>query len=64
MRVTPPMIATALVKTGTGLLRLLWPALVFVRLFDWRQAALLVGRVAGAAVISIGVAGCNYNRNN
>ena len=59
MRVTPVMIVTALVETGTGLLLLVWPALVFALLLGWRQAApetLLIGRVAGAAVISIGVA--------
>jgi hypothetical protein len=59
MRVTPLMIVTALVETGTGLLLLVWPALVFALLLGWRQAApetLLIGRVAGAAVISIGVA--------
>jgi hypothetical protein len=59
MRVTSLMIVTGLVETATGLLLLLWPALVFVLLLDWRQAApetLLIGRVAGAAVISIGVA--------
>ena len=59
MRVTPLMIVTALVETGTGLLLLVWPALVFVLLLGWRQAlpeTLLIGRVAGAGVISIGVA--------
>ena len=58
MRVTPLMIVTALVETGTGLLLLVWPALVFVLLLGWRQAApetLLIGRVGGAGVISIGV---------
>jgi hypothetical protein len=59
MRVTPLMIVTALVETGTGLLLLVWPALVFALLLGWRQASpetLLIARVAGAAVISIGVA--------
>jgi hypothetical protein len=59
MRVTPLMTVTALVETGTGLLLVAWPALLFTLLFDWRQAApetLLIGRVAGAGVISIGVA--------
>jgi hypothetical protein len=59
MRVTPLMIVTALVETATGLLLLVWPALVFVLLLGWRQAApetLLIGRLAGAAVIGIGVA--------
>jgi hypothetical protein len=59
MRVTPLMIVTALAETGTGLLLLVWPALVFALLLGWLQAApetLLIGRVAGAAVISIGVA--------
>jgi hypothetical protein len=59
MRVTPLLIVTAFVETGTGLLLLVWPALVFALLLGWRQAAsdtLLIGRVAGAAVLSIGVA--------
>jgi hypothetical protein len=59
MRVTPLMIVTAFVETATGLLLLAWPALVFVLLLGWRQAApetLLIGRVAGAAVVSIGMA--------
>jgi len=59
MRVTPLMIVTALVETATGLLLLLWPALVFALLFGWRQVApdmVLIGRLAGAGVISIGVA--------
>src|SRR5262245_56096159 len=53
------MIVTVLVETATGLLLLAWPALVFVLLLGWRQAApetLLIGRVAGAAVISFGMA--------
>jgi hypothetical protein len=60
MRVTPLMTLTALVETGTGLLLLIWPAVVFALLFGWRQAAsetLLIGRVAGAGVISVGL-GC------
>ena len=59
MRPTALMTVTALVETGTGLLLLVWPALVLALLFGWRQVApetLLIGRVAGAAVISIGVA--------
>ena len=59
MRVTPLMIVTAVMETGTGLLLVAWPALLFTLLFGWRQVApetLLIGRVAGAAVISIGVA--------
>ncbi len=59
MRVTPLMTVTALVETGTGLLLLVWPALVFTLLFGWRHVlpeTLLIGRVAGAGVISIGVA--------
>ena len=59
MRSTALMTVTALVETGTGLLLLIWPALVFALLFGWRQVApetLLIGRVAGAGVISIGVA--------
>jgi hypothetical protein len=38
MRVPPLMIVTAIVETGTGLLLLLWPALVFVLHLGWRQA--------------------------
>ena len=59
MRSTALMTVTALVETATGLLLLLWPALIFALLFGWRQPApetLLIGRVAGAGVISIGVA--------
>jgi hypothetical protein len=59
MRVTSLMTVTALVETGTGLLLVAWPALLFTLLFGWRQAppeTLLIGRVAGAGVISIGVA--------
>ena len=59
MRPTALMTVTALVETGTGLLLLAGPTLVFALLFGWRQVApetLLIGRVAGAAVISIGVA--------
>ena len=51
MRVTPLMIVTALVETATGLLLLVWPALVFALLFGWRQVApdmVLIGRLAGA----------------
>jgi hypothetical protein len=53
------MTLTALVETGTGLSLLLWPALVFDLLLGWSQAApetILVGRLAGAGVTSIGVA--------
>jgi hypothetical protein len=49
---------TALLEVGTGLLLLAWPALVLALLFGWRQGApetLVLGRVAGAAVLSIGV---------
>ena len=59
MRLTPLLIVTALVEAGTGLLLLLWPALVFALLFGWRQAApetLLIGRVASAGLLGIGVA--------
>jgi len=59
MRLTPLMTVTALVETGTGLLLLVWPTLVLALLFGWHQIApetVLIGRVAGAAVISIGVA--------
>jgi hypothetical protein len=59
MRSTALMTVTAFVETATGLLLLIWPALIFALLFGWRQVApdtLLIGRVAGAGVISIGVA--------
>jgi hypothetical protein len=59
MRSTALMTVTAFVETGTGLLLLIWPALVFALLLGWRQAGpetLLIGRLAGAGVISIGVA--------
>jgi hypothetical protein len=59
MRLTLLMTLTALVETGTGLLLLVWPALVFALLFGWSQSApemLLIGRLAGAGVISLGVA--------
>jgi hypothetical protein len=56
---TPLLIVTALAEAGTGLLLLVWPALVLALLFGWRPAApetLVMARVAGAAVLSIGVA--------
>jgi hypothetical protein len=59
MRLTLLMKLTALVETATGLLLLVWPALVFGLLFGWRQVGpetLLIGRLGGAGVISIGVA--------
>jgi hypothetical protein len=58
-RSTALMTVTAFVETATGLLLLIWPALLFALLFGWRQVtpeALLIGRLAGAGVISIGVA--------
>ena len=66
MRSTALMTVTALVETATGLLLLIWPALLFALLFGWRQVApetLLVGRVAGAGVIGIGVASWPARRN-
>jgi len=66
MRSTALMTVTAFVETGTGLLLLIWPALLFALLFDWRQVApetLLIGRVAGAGVISIGVASWPASRD-
>ena len=59
MRSTSLMTLTALVETATGLLLLVWPALVFALLFGWHQAApeiLLTGRLGGAGVISLGIA--------
>jgi hypothetical protein len=53
------LIVTALVEAGTGLLLLVWPALVLALLFGWRPAApeaLVVARVSGAGVLSIAVA--------
>jgi len=67
MRSTTLMIVTAFVETGTGLLLLIWPALVFLLLLGLRQAApetLLIGRVAAAGAISIGVASWLARRDN
>jgi hypothetical protein len=50
---------TALVEGPTGLLLLVWPALVFALLFGWHVPApetLVMGRIAGAGVLSIGIA--------
>jgi hypothetical protein len=53
------LIVTALLEVGTGLLLLAVPALPLALLLDVREgtpAALLVARVAGAALLAIGVA--------
>jgi hypothetical protein len=53
------LIVTALVEAGTGLALLVLPAVPISRLLGLSQAApeaLLIGRVAGAALLSIGVA--------
>ena len=58
MRSTPLLIVTALVEGTTALLLLLWPAVVLALLFGSRQPGaetLVIGRVAGAGVLSIGV---------
>ena len=59
MRLTPILYVTALVEGPTGLLLLVWPALVFALLFGWHGPAsetLVMGRIAGAGVLSIGIA--------
>jgi hypothetical protein len=51
---------TAVAEVGTGMLLLLWPTLVLALLFGWRLASsetVVMGRVAAAGVLSIGVAG-------
>ena len=53
------LIVTALVEAPTGLCLLFFPELLFALLFGSRQPApetLWVGRVAGAALLAIGVA--------
>jgi hypothetical protein len=50
---------TALVEGPTGLLLLVWPAVVFALLFGWHRPApetLVMGRIAGAGVLSIAIA--------
>ena len=50
---------TALVEGPTGLLLLVWPALVFALLFAWHLPApetLVMGRIASTGVLSIGIA--------
>jgi hypothetical protein len=66
MHSIPLLTVTALVETGTGVLLLIWPALVMALLFGWRQPApetLVMGRVAGAGVLSIGVASWRATRD-
>jgi hypothetical protein len=56
---SPILSVTALVECPTGLLLLLWPALVFALLFGWHLPApetLVMGRIAGAGALSIGIA--------
>jgi hypothetical protein len=52
------LIVTALIEGATAVLLLLWPAIVLALLFGWRQPAaetLVMARVAGAGVLSVGV---------
>ena len=59
LRLSPILSVTALVESPTGLLLLLWPALVFALLFGWHlpgPETLVMGRIAGAGVLSIGIA--------
>jgi len=58
MRLTPLLMVTALLEAPTGLLLLLVPAIVLAVLFGWDHPgaeALVVSRVAGAGVLSVGV---------
>ena len=58
-RVRLLFIVTAVFETATGVLLLLVPAVVFAYLFGWREIVTetaLMGRVAGAAVLGLGVA--------
>jgi Kef-type K+ transport system membrane component KefB len=60
------LIATAIGEAGTGLALLFVPALVFALLLGVSSAgpeALFVGRIAGAALLAIGVA-CWFGRND
>jgi len=59
MRPTPLLTVTGLLETPTGFLLLLWPALVVALLLGSRQPppeTLLLARLAGAGVLSVGVA--------
>ena len=59
MRLSPILYVTALVEGPTGLLLLVWPALVFALLFGWHLPApetLVMGRIASTGVLSIGIA--------
>ena len=59
MRLSPILYVTALVEGPTGLLLLVWPALVFALLFAWHLPApetLVMGRIASTGVLSIGIA--------
>jgi len=59
VRLSPILYVTALVEGPTGLLLLVWPALVFALLFAWHLPApetLVMGRIASTGVLSIGIA--------
>lgn len=59
MRLTPLLIVTALFEAATGVVLLVWPTLILALLFGWRPLApetLVLGRLAGAGALSIGVA--------
>jgi len=59
VRLSPILYVTALVEGPTGLLLLVWPALVFALLFGWHLPApetLVMGRIASTGVLSIGIA--------
>ena len=59
MRRAPLFIVTAVLEVGTGLLLLLVPAVPLAALLGVEQAApeaLLVARIAGAALLAIGMA--------
>ena len=58
MHATPLLTIVALVETGTAVVLIVWPALVLTLLFGWRlppPEALVMGRVAGAGALSVGV---------
>src|SRR5262249_58657578 len=60
------LLATALVEVVTGLLLLVWPAVPIALLLGVDQAsseALIAARIAGAALLAIGVA-CWLGRND
>jgi hypothetical protein len=60
------LLVTAFVEAGTGLGLLVLPAIVFALLLGLEQSAveaLFVGRIAGAALLAIGVASWLTRRN-